>query len=248
MCCSMPTIRRVSPEPHAGFDLGQTERHVTVMQCISRGLSPGSHSSTIMKKTLLAVAALCAMTSGAAMAQQQDGKWQVRVRAVNLDAANKGSAADALNLTVNDKVIPELDISYYFTPNFAAELILTYPQKHNVRAGATQIGTLKHLPPTLLAQYHFTNFGAFKPYVGAGINYTRFSSVKDTVGIDWDVKRNSWGGALQVGFDYALDKNWSLNFDIKKVYIDTDVSVGGVNQGKFKVDPLLVGVGVGYRF
>ena len=218
------------------------------MQCISRGLSPGSHSSTIMKKTLLAVAALCAMTSGAAMAQQQDGKWQVRVRAVNLDAANKGSAADALNLTVNDKVIPELDISYYFTPNFAAELILTYPQKHNVRAGATQIGTLKHLPPTLLAQYHFTNFGAFKPYVGAGINYTRFSSVKDTVGIDWDVKRNSWGGALQVGFDYALDKNWSLNFDIKKVYIDTDVSVGGANVGKFKVDPLLVGVGVGYRF
>ena len=200
-----------------------------------------------MKKTLLAVAALCAMTSGAAMAQQQDGKWQVRVRAVNL-AANKGSAADALNLTVNDKVIPELDISYYFTPNFAAELILTYPQKHNVRAGATQIGTLKHLPPTLLAQYHFTNFGAFKPYVGAGINYTRFSSVKDTVGIDWDVKRNSWGGALQVGFDYALDKNWSLNFDIKKVYIDTDVSVGGANVGKFKVDPLLVGVGVGYRF
>ena len=248
MCCSMPTIRRVSPEPHAGFDLGQTEPHVTVMQCISRGLSPGSHSSTIMKKTLLAVAALCAMTSGAAMAQQQDGKWQVRVRAVNLDAANKGSAADALNLTVNDKVIPELDISYYFTPNFAAELILTYPQKHNVRAGATQIGTLKHLPPTLLAQYHFTNFGAFKPYVGAGINYTRFSSVKDTVGIDWDVKRNSWGGALQVGFDYALDKNWSLNFDIKKVYIDTDVSVGGANVGKFKVDPLLVGVGVGYRF
>ncbi|MDH1379372.1 OmpW family protein [Comamonas aquatica] len=201
-----------------------------------------------MKKTLLAVAALCAMTSGAAMAQQQDGKWQVRVRAVNLDSANKGAAADALKLTVNDKVIPEFDISYYFTPNFAAELILTYPQKHNVRAGGAKIGSLKHLPPTLLAQYHFTNFGAFKPYVGAGINYTRFSGVKDTAGIDWDVKRNSWGGALQVGFDYALDKNWSLNFDVKKVYIDTNVSVGGTNMGKFKVDPLLVGVGVGYRF
>ncbi|ANY62774.1 hypothetical protein MA05_12625 [Comamonas aquatica] len=201
-----------------------------------------------MKKTLLAVAALCAMTSGAAMAQQQDGKWQVRVRAVNLDSANKGAAADALKLTVNDKVIPEFDISYYFTPNFAAELILTYPQKHNVRAGGAKIGSLKHLPPTLLAQYHFTNFGAFKPYVGAGINYTRFSGVKDTAGIDWDVKRNSWGGALQVGFDYALDKNWSLNFDVKKVYIDTNVSVGGANMGKFKVDPLLVGVGVGYRF
>jgi len=218
------------------------------MQWLSRGLSPDFDQTPTMKKTLLAVAALCAMTSGAAMAQQQDGKWQVRVRAVNLDSANKGAAADALKLTVNDKVIPEFDISYYFTPNFAAELILTYPQKHNVRAGGAKIGSLKHLPPTLLAQYHFTNFGAFKPYVGAGINYTRFSGVKDTAGIDWDVKRNSWGGALQVGFDYALDKNWSLNFDVKKVYIDTNVSVGGANMGKFKVDPLLVGVGVGYRF
>lgn len=202
-----------------------------------------------MKKTLLAVAALCAMTSGAAMAQQQDGKWQVRLRAVNMDVANKGSAADALGLSINDKVIPEVDISYYFTPNFAAELILTYPQKHNVRSTVVggKIGTLKHLPPTLLAQYHFTNLGAFKPYVGAGVNYTRFSGV-DLLDGAADVKRNSFGGALQVGFDYALDKNWSLNFDIKKVYIDTDVSVGGAKVGKFKVDPVLIGVGVGYRF
>ncbi|MBP8150842.1 MAG: OmpW family protein [Xylophilus sp.] len=203
-----------------------------------------------MKKTLLAVAALCALTSGAAMAQQQDGKWQVRVRAVHLDSANKDSTG--LDLSVNDKVIPELDISYYFTPNFAAELILTYPQKHNVRAGDVKIGSLKHLPPTLLAQYHFTNFGAFKPYVGAGINYTRFSSVKFDpaveAALDPSIKKNSWGGALQVGFDYALDKNWSINFDVKKVYIATDVYSFGAKVGKFKVDPLLVGVGVGYRF
>ena len=217
------------------------------MQWLSRGLSPDFDQTPTMKKTLLAVAALCAMTSGAAMAQQQDGKWQVRVRAVHLESDN-GGAAGAAGVSINDKVIPELDISYYFTPNFAAELVLTYPQKQDVRLNGAKIGSLKHLPPSLMAQYHFTNFGAFKPYVGAGINYTRFSSVKDTVGIDWDVKRNSWGGALQVGFDYALDKNWSLNFDIKKVYIDTDVSVGGANVGKFKVDPLLVGVGVGYRF
>lgn len=204
----------------------------------------------MMKKTLLAVAALCAMTSGAAMAQQQDGKWQVRARAVHLDSANKDSTG--LNLSVNDKWIPEVDISYYFTPNFAAELILTYPQKHSLRAGGAKIGTLKHLPPTLLAQYHFTNFGAFKPYVGAGINYTRFSSVKFDpaveAALDPSIKNNSWGGALQVGFDYALDKNWSINFDVKKVYIATDVYAGSVKAGKFKVDPVLVGVGVGYRF
>ena len=192
-------------------------------------------------------AALSAMMPQAALAQE--GPWLVRLRAVNLDSANKDSTG--LDLSVNDKVIPEFDISYYFTPNFAAELILTYPQKHNVRAGGAKIGSLKHLPPTLLAQYHFTNFGAFKPYVGAGINYTRFSSVKDNgaAGAPWDVKRNSWGGALQVGFDYALDKNWSLNFDVKKVFIDTKVTGAGVfDNTPFKVDPWLVGVGVGYRF
>lgn len=196
-----------------------------------------------MKKTLLAIAALTALTSGAAMAQQQDGNWLVRVRAVHIDSANKGAAGDA-GVSINNKTIPELDISYFFTPNIAAELILTYPQKHDVRLNGGKIGTLKHLPPTLLAQYHFTNFGAFKPYIGAGINYTRFSSV-DILDGALDVKKNSWGGALQLGFDYALDKNWSLNFDVKKVYMDTTVS-GGI--GKFKVDPVLVGVGVGYRF
>ena len=193
-----------------------------------------------MKKNLLAVAVLCALTSGAAFAQQAEGPWLVRARAVNLDSANKDSTG--LGLSVNDKVIPEVDVSYFFTPNFAAELILTYPQKHDVRLNGGKIGSLKHLPPSLLLQYHFTNFGAFKPYVGAGVNYTRFSSVKLPAGLD--VKRNSWGGALQVGFDYALDKNWSLNVDVKKVYIDTDVR--GV--GTFKVDPVLFGVGVGYRF
>lgn len=204
-----------------------------------------------MKKTLLAVTVLCAMTSGAAMAQQQDGQWQVRVRAVHLDSANTDSTG--LGLSVNNKTMPELDISYYFTPNFAAELILTYPQKHDLRAdGLGKIGSLKHLPPTLLAQYHFTNFGAFKPYVGAGINYTRFSSVKFAPAVDAaldpSIKKNSWGGALQVGFDYALDKNWSINFDVKKLYLGTDVYAGGAKVGKFKVDPVLVGVGVGYRF
>ncbi len=195
-----------------------------------------------MKKNLLALAILCATTAGAAYAQQ-DGQWLVRARAVHLDSAN-GGAAGAAGVSINDKWIPEVDVSYFFTPNFAAELILTYPQKHDVRLNGGKIGSLKHLPPTLLGQYHFTGMGAFKPYVGAGINYTRFSGV-DIAGGALTVKKNSWGPALQLGFDYALDKHWSLNLDVKKVYIDTTVS-GGV--GRFKVDPVLVGLGVGYRF
>lgn len=183
------------------------------------------------------------MTSGAAMAQQAEGPWMVRARAVHLDSANKDSTG--LGLTVNNKTIPEVDISYFFNKNVAAELILTVPQKHTLSASGTAIGSLKHLPPSLLLQYHFEAPG-FKPYVGAGINYTRFSSVKLPAGVDID--RNSFGAALQVGVDIPLQKNLYLNLDVKKVFIKTDVSAAGVKVGTFKVDPVLVGVGLGWRF
>jgi outer membrane protein len=61
--------------------------------------------------------------------------------------------------------------------NIAAELILTYPQKHDVELGGTDIGSVKHLPPTLTLQYHFNPTGTVRPYVGLGVNYTRFTSV-----------------------------------------------------------------------
>ncbi len=168
-----------------------------------------------MKKNLLALAILCATTAGSAYAQQQDGKWLVRARAVLIDVANGGAAGGA-GVSINNKWIPEVDVSYFFTPNFAAEVILTYPQEHDVRLHGGQIGTIKHLAPSVLGQYYFTGLGAFKPYVGAGINYTRFSGV-NIAGGAVTVKKNSWGPALQLGFDYALDKNWSVNFDVKKI-------------------------------
>lgn len=199
-----------------------------------------------MKKQVIAAAVLgLAMATPAFAQATAQGPWQVRVRALHLDSANKDSTG--LGLSINDKSMPEIDISYFFTPNIAAELVLTIPQKHDLRAGGTQIGTLRHLPPTLTAQYHFAPNGAIRPYVGAGINYTRFSSVHLPAGVGID--RNSFGGALQLGVDIPLPyKNLILNFDVKKVYIKTDVSAGGAKIGSFKVDPVLFGIGLGWRF
>jgi len=146
---------------------------------------------------------------------------------------------------VNNKWMPDIDVSYFFNQNLAAELVLSVPQKHTLSSGDTAIGSLKHLPPTLMLQYHH-DLGGFKPYVGAGLNYTRFSSVHAPAGVDID--RNSFGAALQVGVDIPLQNNLYLNLDLKKVYIGTDVSAGGVKVGTFKVDPVLFGVGVGWRF
>lgn len=200
-----------------------------------------------MKKhvlTALAVAA-ASLISTQAFAQAKEGPWMVRARVVSLSSANTDSTG--LGLSVNDIVLPEVDISYFFTPNIAAELILTVPQEHDVKSNGVKIGTLSQLPPTLLLQYHFTNFPGFKPYVGAGINYTKFTNT-DILGGVATLNSSSTGAALQVGVDVPLSGNMYFNFDVKKVLIGTDVYVGGVNKGSLKVDPLLVGVGLGWRF
>ncbi|MDR2129362.1 MAG: outer membrane beta-barrel protein [Burkholderiaceae bacterium] len=198
-----------------------------------------------MKTKLLLTAAVCALTAVSASAQTAEGSWLVRARAVHLDSANKDSTG--LGLTINNKWLPEVDFTYFLNSNLAAELILTVPQKHKVYSFGSKIGTLKHLPPTLTVQYHFTNLGALKPYVGAGVNYTRFSAVHVLDGVA-TVKKNSFGPALQAGLDFAIAPNVYLNLDVKKVWIKTDVKAGGVKVGRFKVDPVLVGLGVGYRF
>ena len=206
-----------------------------------------------MKKIALALCAGAALASSAAMAAQGDILARFRVINVNPDVKTTGLLASPLSAGVQDDTIPELDFTYMITNNVGAELILG-TSRHSVTANRTalgggngSIGLVSVLPPTLTLQYHFNPEGAIRPYVGAGLNYTRFyraGGLSTEVG-GVSIKKNSFGPALQVGFDYALDKNWSINFDVKKVYIDTNVS-GGI--GKFKVDPLLVGVGLGYRF
>lgn len=201
------------------------------------------------RPALLAAAATLALAVPS-LAQADELPWLVRVRAVHLDSANKDSTG--LDLSINNKVLPDVDFSYFFTPNIAAELVLTYPQKQSIRASGSKIGTLHHLPPTLTAQYHFTSLGAAKPYIGAGVNYTRFSKVDfDQAVVDAlapSIEKNSFGFALQAGLDWEITKNVSLNFDVKKVQIRTDVKSAGDKVGVFKVDPWLIGMGVGYRF
>ena len=181
----------------------------------------------------------------------EESPWLVRARATHLNPADKsapvGGAGAADRISVESRTIAELDISYFFSPNIAAELVLTYPQKHSVYLDGKEIGTFKHLPPTLLAQYHFVPDSQFSPYVGAGVNFTRLSSVK-LLGGTGDLESNSVGLALQAGLDFKIDKNWSVNLDIKRVNIRSDVMAGGATISAVKVDPILASIGVGYRF
>jgi outer membrane protein len=198
-----------------------------------------------MKKQIVAAAVLMALGTGAAMAQAaKEGPWMVRVRAVNLDMANKNGTV-VPDVTVNNKTIPEVDISYFLDKNIAFELVLTVPQKQDVRVAGNTIGTFKHLPPTFLVQYHW-DMGGFKPYVGAGVNFTKISSVNLPAPLSLD--GHSTGLALQAGVDVPLGNGMYFNFDVKKVQIRSDVYSAGVSLGTLKLDPVLVGVGLGWRF
>jgi outer membrane protein len=204
-------------------------------------------------KTL--VAALAVMTSLAPIAAQaqssSENPWMVRVRAVDLLWTNgqSGSVVQGSNVKAKDQIIPELDVSYFFTKNIAAELVLTYPQSIQIDAGGNKLGTIKALPPSLLLQYHFTDFGAFKPYVGAGVNYTIFSSRNNLSGGAYSVDSSSFGAVGQVGMDYMFDKNWGLNVDLKYATMSTNVTdTAGANVGKLTLNPWMPAVGVTYKF
>ena len=206
-----------------------------------------------MKTSSAILAAVALSLAGAAMAQESapTSPWLLRVRALHLAPADKsdplGGAGAADRIHVSDKWIPDVDISYFFTPHWAAELVLTYPQKHTVTLDGAAIGSFKHLPPTLTAQYHFLPGATIDPYLGAGLNYTLISRVELLNGAA-DLEHDSVGAALQAGVDVRIDQRWRFNVDLKKVRIRSDVVIAGARASAVKVDPLLLGVGLGYRF
>lgn len=220
-----------------------------------------------MKKIFLGlvVSVLCL---GNLMAQESsDNKWQARFRLVSV-SPNESATINTIggDVAINNKIIPELDFTYFLTDNISLELILG-TTKHNVNtvgsdltavggAASTNVdlGNVWLLPPTLTAQYHFNTEG-FRPYVGAGINYTFFynvdagNTIKD---VSYD---NAFGFAFQGGIDYDLNEKWFLNFDAKYILLKTDVTVDASNlaaglsiPAKVDINPLLIGFGLGMRF
>jgi outer membrane protein len=210
----------------------------------------------LLRPSLLASALLVVATTVSAQAKPAaEGKFMVRLRALSLTPANKSDAIPSLGvktdaITVSSKVFPDIDIAYYATPNIALELVLTYPQQHDVLLNDAKIGTFKHLPPTLLAQYHFAPDAVIRPYVGAGVNLTLISDVNIAVpGVGaLDLEKSSIGAAGQIGVDIKLLPGKFLNIDVKKVMIGSDVKAGGAKVSAVKVDPILASIGFGIRF
>lgn len=190
-------------------------------------------------------AALVAALAIPATADAQS--WLTRIRAIDIVP----DVSTSINgLDVKDQWAPEIDFTYFFSKNLAAELILS-TARHEVTLNGNSIGKVSILPPTITVQYHFTDLGAWKPYVGGGINFTYFYNVGlalpagPTLDLadDWSV-----GGALQAGLDYEIQKDVYLNLDVKYLWVKNDVTANGNGIGDLKINPWVFGLGVGWRF
>lgn len=179
-------------------------------------------------------------------------RFQIRVRTIAILADGDGNVNGTTTETdVGDAVTPELDISYFFTDNIAAELVLATAQ-HSVSAGGGDLGETWILPPTLVLQYHFQPHEKFSPYVGAGVNYSMFYGEDSGTGFNGLDVDGGFGFALQAGVDYWINDNWGVNLDVKYVDLQIDAEVNNGTSDLFADDidlnPVIVGAGVSYRF
>lgn len=202
-----------------------------------------------MNKLLTTIATLSVLaTSLACHAASESGDFMIRARALGVIPQEDSSLSIGGSVNVDNSVVPELDVTYFFTPNVAVELIAAVTP-HDVETNTgIDAGSAWLLPPTLTLQYHFTQLENIKPYLGAGINYTHFfnedAGVLNSVNYD-----DSFGAALQAGFDIPIQDNWYFNLDVKKVFISTTATFSPTGiRADVDIDPWLVGVGIGYRF
>ncbi len=189
----------------------------------------------------IAVTALTFALPAAARAQDAH-PWMVRARGIVV-APNASSKPSGLDVEAD--ATAEIDISRRLAPFLSLELVLATASQE-VKAGSTSLGTVQHLPPTLVLQLHPLAAGKFDPYIGAGGNLTIFYGKSG--GLEALDLSTSVGYALNAGFDIPLSARGVFNVDGKYVNIKTDVKSGGTTAYKLKINPFVIGAGFGYRF
>lgn len=155
-----------------------------------------------------------------------------------------------------------LEAGYFVTPNIAIALSAGVPPIAHLKAtgltlapqlGTNNLGSVRFGPAMLLAQYHFTNFGAFQPYLGAGAVYViNFGNFSDGILTNLSADQN-FGFVLQAGADYMLTQNWGVFVDAKKIFYSTDVSGDLLNlnvpiRTHVQLDPWVTSAGITFKY
>jgi outer membrane protein len=220
----------------------------------------------------------------AASAAPALANWSVNVGAIavqpkessghlNVVETVAGLPANSTELSVDNNTQLGITIDYQLNKNWTVELIAATPFSHDIQVSGSAIdglaiGSSKHLPPTLLAQYHFDlGDSMFDPFVGLGLNYTNFfqeeasadliSTLKalnvadsnDSVGLKL---KDSWGLAMQAGVNVKLADSWSAHLMLSKMDIDTTgrvlVNDTVIQSVDVSIDPYVWMLGARYSF
>lgn len=203
-----------------------------------------------MKALLPLLVTTCLGLGAVTTAHAADDAWIVHFGAhVVAPASNNGQLA-GMKADISNDTKPTVSLEYMFTPSWSVDLLAALPFKHDVRLDGQKMVTTKQLPPTLGINYHFMPDAKVSPFIGAGINYTRFFETRGTGALQGaNVKiDNSWGAAAHAGLDVKLSPNWLFTADVRWMNLGGDVHVNGANVGKAKVNPLVYGLSFGYRF
>jgi outer membrane protein len=199
---------------------------------------------------LVIAAALGTLATPMVHAEGTDS-WVLRVGgAVVAPKDNNGTLAGA-RATVSSSTRPTIDLEYMFTPNWGVDALGAWPFLHDVKlAGLGTVARTKQLPPTFGINYHFMPDAAWSPFLGVGINYTNFFGTHGTGALYGNSVSiaNSWGGAVRAGFDLKISEKWLATVDVRWADIESDVKVNNTKVGTAKIDPVVFGASVGYRF
>lgn len=206
------------------------------------------------------------LSNSAALAGTQEGDILVRLRVLDVNAQNDSSnvmlngvpAFVGTQVAARDSVTLDIDFTYMVSDNFGVELLLDTSHEHDVALGATDVASVRVLPPSLIAQYHAAPGAAVRPYVGVGVNYTLFFDETSTAALDGvmggktDVDLDaSTGLVFQAGVDFDINDTWFANIDFKKIDINTQATLtggGNVATVNVSIDPIIVGIGIGMKF
>lgn len=201
-----------------------------------------------MTKTLAALTLSTALVALAApVLAQSQGDWTVGIGVGYLDPKSDNGTLAGFDAEIDSDTRPIFTVEYFIQDNLGIELLAATPFKHDVTlGGSVDAGSVKHLPPTLSLNYHFPTNSAWKPYVGAGLNYTIFFEEDSPLG-DLELD-NSFGVSLQAGLDYMVTDKGAVRLNVRWFDIDSDVTLDGNDIGTAEIDPFLIGLSYVHRF
>ncbi|ODV25528.1 MAG: hypothetical protein ABT19_03605 [Rhodanobacter sp. SCN 68-63] len=204
-----------------------------------------------MKAFALALTAVAlALGTASAACAADTFPWVLRVGVHTVNPKSNNGTLAGMKATVESDTTPTFSLEYMFDRNWGVDVLASLPFKHTVRLDGVSAATTRQLPPTIGVNYHFMPDAMVSPFVGAGLNYTRFFETRGVgplQGAHVSIA-NSFGAAAHAGLDLRINDRWLVTADVRWISIAGDVKANGSKVGKANIDPLAYGLSIGYRF